>query len=678
MDKKQDILTFHTPDLTTRQEIPVAGSPVKAGFPSPADDFLDSPLDLNRELVHNPASTFFVRVSGDSMAGDGIGDGDLLIVDRSIAPGDGCIAVCYIDGEFTVKRVRLEKGCAWLMPSNPRYRPIRVDAGNEFHLGHCPPCRQNLQITSLDVRTLRLQQLLRLLRAGYSGPILWGGPSSCCRTTTAASSPARTRPQALGIGMGQPFYQVRPLIEQGQVTVFSANFALYGDLSRRVMATPARWSRVSRSTRSTRPFFDLRGMAEPLDGFGRTIGRTIRRNVGIPVSIGIAPTKTLAKIASKLAKQYPRLDGCCYMHRPEDIDKVLRKFPLQDVWGIGRRYGRMFDRMGLRTARQFVDLPQEWVRARMGVAGLRTWSELQGWSASRSNRCRRASSRLPYHAASPRNPYTRGAGPHRGRIRLDVRRETRGEQSVCAEVQCYLYTNRHREDQPQRCETELRLLPEPTDSSPEIVRQARITLRQLFQPGYGYKKAGVILSRITPASELQGSLFSPLDRGKHARLMDVMDTVNKRLGKGKDCRCGAGYRTVSHEPGTPLTALYDRLEGAAGRKSRLIRRTAAVAEKAAIRVSSRRRYPSPPVGRFEPSLRSVMTSSLSPSFNSVLPRGTKYSPLRQTIMTSVFSGRTISLSVEPLSSMLSLTSTSVRADFMSSCILTSKADSRSS
>jgi len=109
----------------------------------------------------------------------------------------------------------------------------------------------------------------------------------------------------------------------------------------------------------------------------------------------------------------------------------------------------------------------------------------------------------------------------------------RGEQSVCAEVQCYLYTNRHREDQPQRCETELRLLPEPTDSSLEIVRQARITLRQLFQPGYGYKKAGVILSRITPASELQGSLFSPLDRGKHARLMDVMDTVNKRLGKGK-------------------------------------------------------------------------------------------------------------------------------------------------
>jgi DNA polymerase V len=134
MDKKHNTITFHAPDLSTRQELPVAGGAVKAGFPSPADDFLDSPLDLNRELVHNPASTFFVRVSGDSMAGDGISDGDLLVVDRSVAPYDGCIAVCYVDGEFTVKRVRLEKGCAWLMPSNPKYSPIRVDAANDFQI----------------------------------------------------------------------------------------------------------------------------------------------------------------------------------------------------------------------------------------------------------------------------------------------------------------------------------------------------------------------------------------------------------------------------------------------------------------------------------------------------------------------------------------------------------------
>ena len=132
MEKKTDILTFHSPDLTTRQELPVAGGDVKAGFPSPADDFLDAPLDLNREFVHNPASTFFVRVSGDSMAGDGIGDGDLLIVDRSVSPYDGCIAVCFLDGEFTLKRVRIDGRRITLLPANDRYRPIEILPGDEF------------------------------------------------------------------------------------------------------------------------------------------------------------------------------------------------------------------------------------------------------------------------------------------------------------------------------------------------------------------------------------------------------------------------------------------------------------------------------------------------------------------------------------------------------------------
>ncbi len=339
--------------------------------------------------------------------------------------------------------------------------------------------------------------------------------------------------KALGIGMGQPFYQVRPLIERGQVTVFSANFALYGDLSRRVMATLRSLVPGIEVYSIDEAFFDLRGMAEPLDEFGRSIGRTIRRNVGIPVSIGIAPTKTLAKIASKLAKQYPRLNGCCYMHRPEDIAKVLGRFPLQDVWGIGRRYGKMFDRMGLRTAQQFVDLPQEWVRARMGVAGLRTWSELRGVECISFEQLPPRKQQITISRTFPREITTR---EELERIVAEFAsmcaEKLRGEGSVCGEVQSYLLTNRHREDQPQRYETSLQLLPEPTDSTLEIVRQARIALRQVFLPGYGYKKAGVILSQITPASERQGSLFSPVDIQKQSRLMQVLDTVNKTHGKG--------------------------------------------------------------------------------------------------------------------------------------------------
>lgn len=182
--------------------------------------------------------------------------------------------------------------------------------------------------------------------------------------------------KALGIGMGQPLYQVQGLIDRHGVAVFSANFALYGDMSRRVMATLRTLVPSVEVYSIDEAFFDLHGIAEPLDDYGRRIGRTIRRNTGIPVSIGIAPTKTLAKIASKLAKRYPKLDGCCYMHRPEDIEKVLATFPLHEVWGIGRRYGKLFDSMRITTARQFIELPEEWIHRRMGITGLRTWREL--------------------------------------------------------------------------------------------------------------------------------------------------------------------------------------------------------------------------------------------------------------------------------------------------------------
>ena len=127
-----DKLKFHSPDVSAHREVPLANGTVPAGFPSPADDFFDAPLDLNRAFVRDPPSTFFVRVSGESMSEDCIGDGDLLIVDKAGEPYDGCIAVCYVDGEFTVKRVRMERDCAWLLPSNPKYRPIRVDANNDF------------------------------------------------------------------------------------------------------------------------------------------------------------------------------------------------------------------------------------------------------------------------------------------------------------------------------------------------------------------------------------------------------------------------------------------------------------------------------------------------------------------------------------------------------------------
>lgn len=112
-------------------EIPIVGG-IKAGFPSPAEDFVDLTIDLNRELVRNPSSTFYARVKGDSMQDAGIGNGDLLIIDKSLEPANGKVAVCYIDGDFTVKRIRLDADCCWLVPANNDFNPIKVTEENDF------------------------------------------------------------------------------------------------------------------------------------------------------------------------------------------------------------------------------------------------------------------------------------------------------------------------------------------------------------------------------------------------------------------------------------------------------------------------------------------------------------------------------------------------------------------
>ena len=123
---------MYKPALQSSMALPLANQGISAGFPSPADDFLDLSIDLNKELIKHPYATFYGRVSGDSMTGVGLDDGDLLIIDKSLEPQDGKIAVCFIDGEFTVKRIKLDKDSLWLMPENKKYKPIKVTEENEF------------------------------------------------------------------------------------------------------------------------------------------------------------------------------------------------------------------------------------------------------------------------------------------------------------------------------------------------------------------------------------------------------------------------------------------------------------------------------------------------------------------------------------------------------------------
>ncbi len=126
------VLDFFTPDFTTRLDLPLAGTAIAAGFPSPAEEYLDLALDLNKELIKHPAATFYARVKGDSMVDAGIQDGDLLVIDKALEPKEGAIAVCYLDGEFTVKRLAVREEGVYLMPANAEFKPIRITEENEF------------------------------------------------------------------------------------------------------------------------------------------------------------------------------------------------------------------------------------------------------------------------------------------------------------------------------------------------------------------------------------------------------------------------------------------------------------------------------------------------------------------------------------------------------------------
>jgi DNA polymerase V len=125
-------LEIYPPDFSRSLDLPFVNQGISAGFPSPADDFLDIKIDLNREFIKNPNATFYARVRGKSMIGAGLNDGDLLIIDRSLEPEHKKIAVCFIDGDFTVKRIHKEKDIIWLMPENEDYQPIQVTSDNEF------------------------------------------------------------------------------------------------------------------------------------------------------------------------------------------------------------------------------------------------------------------------------------------------------------------------------------------------------------------------------------------------------------------------------------------------------------------------------------------------------------------------------------------------------------------
>lgn len=335
--------------------------------------------------------------------------------------------------------------------------------------------------------------------------------------------------KAMGIKMGTPYFKVKYLVDQGKLVVRSSNYTLYGDLSARVMSLLSEVAPKLEVYSIDEAFMNMDGIREEdLPGICRDLIKRIRRWTGIPVSIGIAPTKTLGKVANHFAKKYKGYKGVCVIDTDEKMRKALSLTPIDDVWGVGWRGAPKLEAAGVKTAMDFVSRPVEWVRDRMGVIGVRTWSELQGirMVEEEKNDKRKSicTSRSFAGNISDIDELTLRVSDFAGKCAEKLRKEG----TAASTVGIFLYTNRFREDLDQYFPSASVRLEVPASSAPEIISAALKALRYVYKPGYQYKKAGVIVSDIVDADSIQQVLFGFDDRARERddRISEVMDKVN--------------------------------------------------------------------------------------------------------------------------------------------------------
>lgn len=339
--------------------------------------------------------------------------------------------------------------------------------------------------------------------------------------------------KALGIKMGANFFEIENLIKRYNVQVFSTNFVLYADLSLRIKGLLNIYCPDNENYSIDESFLSLNGFERyDLKEYCTTIARTIKQGTGIPVSVGVAPTKTLAKVANKYAKKYPAYNSVCLIDTEEKRIKALQKFEIGDVWGIGRQHTKRLSEMGVKTAYDFTLLPRAWVRKNMTVIGERTWRELLGEPCiemetvqpdKQSIMVSRSFGRMIKDYATIAEAVSTYTGMAAAKLR---------KQKSCAKaLLVFIDTNPYREDLSQYSQHIVLNLPVATNSTQELLHYALKGLKMIYRPNFSYKKAGVMLMDFCQENAIQGNLFDRVDRVKQKSLMNVLDNVNDRYGR---------------------------------------------------------------------------------------------------------------------------------------------------
>ena len=339
--------------------------------------------------------------------------------------------------------------------------------------------------------------------------------------------------KVLGIGMGVPEFQIRPLLRAHQVQVFSSNYTLYGDMSQRVMETLDPFSPDLEIYSIDEAFLSLSGFtARNLTKYGRLMRTTVKRWTGLPVSVGIAETKTLAKIANRIAKRTPDTNGVFDLLACSDRDALLGRVPVEEVWGIGRNHTRVLNQHGITTALQLRGVDDQWIRKRMGIVGLRLVMELRGVSCLELEQCPAPKQSLTCSHAfgtliSTLTEMEEAVSTYTSRVAEKLRRER-----LAATVLTVCLTTNEFKEGPQYSNALTLNLPIATDNTADLIRSALHSIRAIYRDGYLYKKASVMLTGLVPASQTQADLFDGQDRGKSKQLMSALDSINDRWGAG--------------------------------------------------------------------------------------------------------------------------------------------------
>lgn len=337
--------------------------------------------------------------------------------------------------------------------------------------------------------------------------------------------------KALGIKMGVPIFQIDDLVKKHNITVCSSNYTLYGDLSNRVMELIKTFSPDVEIYSVDEAFIYFKGFEYfDYNTIGLGIHKLVKKGVGIPVSVGFAPTKALAKVANKIAKKYPERTKNYYIIDSEEKRiKALKWTKIEDVWGIGRQFSKRLQSIGVLNAYQFTQLDNDYVKKYFTVVGLRLKRDLEGKPT------------ITFEDIKPK----KGIAVTRSfdnmmKLKSELKEristfaslaavKLRNQNSNCELITVFIYTNRFREDLTQYHGSKTIKIPFPTSSTFEIIKYAQLALESIYEEGYSYKKAGVIITGISGDTTQQLSMFE-YENPKHKILMPVLDRINLKLG----------------------------------------------------------------------------------------------------------------------------------------------------